>query len=198
MQPDKSDSRAARVERLLTSRRDVSADKRRRAITACERLLHAGTPITAARVARDAGVSTWLMYNALDVRQALDEARETQRREGFVAQRSPVRSSVSPDSLRTDVALAREENGRLKAELARLQRRFEQQLGVELESASIPEMMERIREVEILNSKLSRQVTTRDEQIIHLEARTRDLENEVEAKTEALRAMMFARNTGSN
>ncbi|MFJ9683778.1 hypothetical protein ACIRP2_38055 [Streptomyces sp. NPDC101194] len=47
---------------LAQARRRDSIDKRRRVLTAIERLEHDGTPITHTAVARTAGVSTWLTY----------------------------------------------------------------------------------------------------------------------------------------
>lgn len=62
---------------LRAARAKDSADKRRRALTAIHALEAAGTPITAAAVARTAGVSTWLVYTD-GLREQLDAARRRQ------------------------------------------------------------------------------------------------------------------------
>ena len=69
-----------------------------------------GAPITAAAVATAAGVSTWLVY-ADGIREHLDAARHRQsppqrRRQ---RRRPPATTPATPASLRTDLAVAREE-----------------------------------------------------------------------------------------
>ena len=68
---------ADRTAGLRAARAKDSHDKRRRALAAIDALQAADTPITAAAIARAAGVSTWLLYTD-GVREHLDAARRRQ------------------------------------------------------------------------------------------------------------------------
>jgi hypothetical protein len=103
---------------LRAARTQDSHDKRRRALTAINALEAAGTPITAAAVARAAGVSTWLLYTD-GVREHLDAARRRQAQTSSGPPRAVAptdQAPLTPASLRTDLALARAEISRLRAE----------------------------------------------------------------------------------
>ena len=190
-----TDARDARVQRLRATRARDSEDKRTRALEACARLFAAGTEVTHARVAREAQVSSWLTYNARAVREAIEGARTAQLQTGITPARSLQDGNrISYDSLRTDLALSREDNQKLRAEVSRLKVRLQQRLGAEIEETSATELLERLRELQTQSTILNRKVATRDSRIATLEARVAELEVELEAKTEVLRAMMFAAN----
>ena len=98
---------------------------------AIEALEAAGAPITAAAVATAAGVSTWLVY-ADGLENHLDAARQRQAARPPSPPRT-TRAQVTPDSVHTDLAIARAEIRRLRAEHDKLRSRLRLQLGAEIE-----------------------------------------------------------------
>lgn len=108
----------ARTSGLRAARAKDSQDKRRRVIAAVQALEAAAVPITAAAVATAAGVSTWLVY-ADGIREHLDAARQRQSNHpGTPIPATPqgAQPSATPASLRTDLAVARAEIRRLRAD----------------------------------------------------------------------------------
>src|SRR4249919_1254171 len=100
---------------MLAARAKTSHDKRQRALAAIQALEAAGTPVTATAVATAAGVSTWLVY-ADGVREHLEAARRRQTECGHAPGpvTPPARGEpVTHASLRTDLAIARDEIRRL-------------------------------------------------------------------------------------
>ncbi|MEX2658339.1 MAG: hypothetical protein WD232_01485, partial [Acidimicrobiales bacterium] len=104
-----------------------------------------GSPITFTAVAAAADVSRWLVYSE-GVREQVEAARRRQD-----DQATPRPSSLHPDkqrrtpaSLRTDLAVAREEIRRLRAEVDRLTQRLRLQLGAEIEGPDRAQLIERV------------------------------------------------------
>jgi Family of unknown function (DUF6262) len=98
---------------MIDARRRDSDTKRARVQATLEQMLREGTPITFAAVARQAKVSTWLVY-APGIRETIDDARTRQH--------TPEAPEPEPTSkvrdLATDLALARAEITKLRAERA--------------------------------------------------------------------------------
>ena len=97
---------------LRAARAQDSADKRRRALATIHALEAAGTPITVSAVANAAAVSTWLVY-ADGVREHLDTARRRQAEHANTPASTAApgdQAPVTPAGLRTDLALARDED----------------------------------------------------------------------------------------
>ena len=61
----------ARTDKLIAARRQVSRDKRAHTLQTLLRLAESGARISFARLAREAGVSTWLLYNSPELKQAV-------------------------------------------------------------------------------------------------------------------------------
>lgn len=194
--PDGAAGRNARVERLRVVRAQDSRAKRTMAVATTKDLLDAGIRVSFARVAREARVSTWLVYNVPEIRNAISGAIEAQQRDGITPPRpqTPVRNQTS-ESLRTDLALSREEIRALREEVAKLRRRLQLKLGAEAEGATNSELLTRVQEVEGVNATLSSSLAERDTRIQSLVEGRVTLEAELEGKTEALRRMMFTTNT---
>lgn len=190
--------REARVSRLQAARTDDSRLKRQRALETCAALLANGIQVTFTRVARESRVSTWLVYNAPEVKAAVRAAIDQQSKNGLTGTPERVAQPASVASLRTDLALTREDNKRLRDQVNNLNRRLEQQLGLEIEGASTAELMDRIRELEDVTAKQSRQLAARDTSDADSALRLQELERELESKNELIRSMMFARNTSQN
>ncbi|MFK0022632.1 hypothetical protein [Streptomyces sp. NPDC090798] len=88
-----------------------------------------GDRITFAGVARAANVSTWLTY-ADGVREHIESAIQQQQSR---RPQSATTAQTSPAGLRTDLALAREEIRRLRADRDQLQRTVRRHLGHQLD-----------------------------------------------------------------
>jgi hypothetical protein len=185
---------ADRTAGLRAARAEDSASKRRRAHEAIDTLEAAGTPVTATAVANAAGVSTWLIY-ADGLREHLDQAR---RRQALPAP-SPARQLAgqappTPASLRTDLALARDEIRRLRADNDKLRRRLRLQLGAEIDGPSRAELTTRAADLETVNRQLLAERDARTTEAEHVQRRIRDLEDDLTAARESLRRVIKEQN----
>ncbi len=174
---------------MLAARAKASRDKRQRALAAIQALEAAGTPITATAVAATAGVSTWLVY-ADGVREQLQAARRRQ------AGREPGPSTAAPPghgepvshaSLRTDLAAAREEIRRLRADRDKLRARLRLQLGAEIEGPGRAELIARVASLEATSRQLAAEHDACAAEASHAQHRIRELEDELTAARESLR-----------
>jgi hypothetical protein len=181
-----------RTQAMLAARAKDSQDKRGKALAAIQSLEAAGTPVTATAVATAAGVSTWLVY-ADGVREHVQAARRRQ------AANAPAHSgpSVAPGgepvtqaSLRTDLAVARQEIRRLRAEHDKLRGRLRLQLGAEIEGPEKAELITRIASLEEAARRLAAERDARAAEASHAEHRIRELEDELTAARESLRRVI--------
>lgn len=180
---------------LRAARAEDSASKRRRAREAIDALEAAGTPITAAAVANAAGVSTWLLY-ADGVREYLDQARRRQALPAAGPARAPAgHAPVStPASLRTDLALARDEIRHLRAGNDKLRHRLRLQLGAEIDGPTRAELTTRVADLETANRQLIAERDARTAETSDAARRIRDLEDDLTAARESLRRVIKERN----
>jgi Family of unknown function (DUF6262) len=180
---------ATRTQAMLTARAKDSHDKRQRALAAIQALEAAGTPVTATAVATAAGVSTWLVY-ADGVREQLQAARRRQagREPGPSTAGPPGRGEpVTQASLRTDLAVARDEIRRLRAERDKLRTRLRLQLGAEIEGPDRAELIARAATLEASCRQLAAERDARAAEASHAQHRIRELEDELTAARESLR-----------
>lgn len=186
-----------RVDALRVARARDSQDKRRRVLDALQALENTGTPITAARLAAAAGVSAWLVY-ADGVREHVDAARRRQAEHD-----SPPTSAVpttgrepaSMASLRTDLAVARAEIRRLRAEGDKLRNRLRLHLGAEIEGPERAELIARVAELETNARHLIVERNARAAEADHTRRRVRELEDDLTAARESLRRIIRETNT---
>ena len=182
----------ARVAALKAARAKDSELKRRRALTALEAMEASGASITFTAVANAAEVSTWLVY-APGVREHIDAAR------GRQANNSPAptpsgKPPTTPASLRTDLAIAKDQIKTLRAERDKLQQRLRLQLGAEIEAPDRAHLTARVADLEALNRRL---VVERDARTIEADTAKRhvaELEDELSAARESLRRVMKSQN----
>lgn len=186
----------ARTAALRAARAQDSARKRQQALTAIDALEAAGSPITFSAVANAAAVSTWLVY-AEGVREHVDAARQRQAdHETPRPCRPPDTQRTTPDSLRTDLAVARQEIARLRAERDKLAQRLRLQLGAEIEGPDRLQLIARVGDLETVNRRL---VAERDALAIEATTATRrigDLEDDLTAARESLRRVIKDQNRG--
>jgi hypothetical protein len=182
---------------LRAARRQDSTDKRQRARDAIAALEAAGTPITAAAVASTAGVSTWLIYSS-GLREHLDGARRRQRRRTV----NPVAAATeqaqpAPASLHTDLALARDQIRRLRAERDQLRHRLRLQLGAELDGPDRGELITRLADMENLTRQLLAERDTRAAEANTAQQRITELEDDLTAARDSLRQVIKSQNRAS-
>ncbi|PZG19950.1 hypothetical protein C1J01_10875 [Nonomuraea aridisoli] len=157
-------------------------------------MLDAADPITFAAVARQAKVSTWLVY-AEGVREHIEQAMKRQADAPLHEQRAGL--TASPASLRTDLELARDQIKQLRAERDKLRGNLRLQLGQQLEEISSKGMAERIDELAIANQRLAmdnQQAADANEQ---LKGRIAELEEELAAARASLRRVLRETNRPS-
>ena len=186
----------ARTAALHAARAKDSTLKRQRALAAIEALEAVGSPITFTAVAKTAAVSTWLVY-AEGIREHVDAARQRQADLGKPrASRPSDNQRTTPASVRTDLAVARQEIGRLRAERDNLTRRLRLQLGAEIEGPDRLQLITRVGDLEAANRKL---VAERDALAVEAITATRkvsELEDDLSAARESLRRVIKDQNRG--
>lgn len=186
---------SARTAGLRASRAKDSHDKRARALAAVKTLEAAGVAVTFAAVAETAGVSTWLVYSE-GIREHIDAGRRRQadRPRRLEAPRSS--QQATPASLRTDLAIARDQIGQLRAERDKLRSRLRLQLGAEIDGPDRAQLIARVGELESHNRQL---VAERDARTIETEVtrrQVRELEDDLTAARESLRRVIRTENRG--
>jgi hypothetical protein len=180
---------ADRTTGLRAARAKDSADKRERARAAIDALEAAGTPITAAAIARTAGVSTWLIYTD-GLREHLDAARHRQARaaDGPPRQTGPEDPAPpTPAGLRTDLALARAEIRRLREDNDKFRQRLRLQLGAELDRPDPAQLVTRVAELESQTRQLLAERDARATEAHQAQHRVAELEEDLTAARESLR-----------
>ncbi|HEX9353743.1 MAG TPA: DUF6262 family protein [Streptosporangiaceae bacterium] len=180
----------SRAQAMLAARAKDSAGKRRRAREAIDALQAAGTPVTASAVAKAAGVSTWLLYTD-GLREHLDAARRRQAQLSSSPARAAGEQALpAPASLRTDLALARDEIRRLRAERDNLRRRLRLQLGAEIDGPDPAELITRVADLESAARQLLAERDARTAEASHAQRRIRELEDDLTAARESLRRVI--------
>ena len=137
----------SRTDKLIAARQQVSRDKHERTLTAVHRLLQSGMRISFAGVAREAGVSTWLLYNSPELKQAIRTGMQRQP-QPEPPTTSRAQSHPAPDGLRTDLELARHEIAVLRRSERKLRDRLQRTLGAEIEQIDRSELVARIADLE--------------------------------------------------
>lgn len=180
---------------LRAARAKDSTDKRNRALAAIHALETAGTPITAAAIARAAGVSTWLLYTD-GIREHLDAARRRQASTTHPphASKPADQAPPTPAGLRTDLALARAEIRRLRTEHDKLRQRLRLQLGAEIDGPDRAELITRVADLESLTRQLLTERDARTTEAELAQRRIRELEDDLTAARESLRRVIKTHN----
>jgi chromosome segregation ATPase len=154
-------------------------------------MIESGEPISFPAVARRANVSVSLLYSHADLAGRISDTRDRQRQAGIErAWRLPARTLVTEQSLRADLANAREQARQLGEEAAILRNRLAHQLGAEadiargrLTSPLLDQLEDRAAELEADNHRLR-------ESVSQLGAEVRDLSETLEAARAMNRELM--------
>ena len=179
----------SRARAMLAARAKASHDKRQRVLAAVQALEAAGTPVTQAAVATAAGVSTWLVY-ADGVREHVQAARQRQTQRGHAPEPAPPPARGEPvtqASLRADLAVARNEIRRLRAESDKLRGRLRLQLGAEIDGPDRADLIARLAALEAASRQFAAERDARAAEASHAQRRVRELEDELTAARESLR-----------
>lgn len=176
---------------LRAARAKDSQHKRQRVLATIEALETAGVPITAAAVASTAGVSTWLVH-ADGLRHHLDAARRRQADRPPATTEDPV--PVTPDSVHTDLVIARAEIRRLRADNDKLRGRLQLQLGAEIEGPERAQLIDRVANLDDINRRLVAERDARTAELGVAARRTRELEDDLTAARDSLRKLIKEQN----
>lgn len=182
--------RQGRPDLLRQARRRDSLTKRQRVLTTLQRMERDRAPVTFAAVAREANVSTWLVY-ADGVREHIDATRQRQAAQPIRDQHTGLTPTAA--SLTTDLALARQEIKELRTERDNLRTNLQHQLGRQLDQLTHQHLIERIDELTQHNQQLTAQNRDLDTRNDQLQRRTTELEDDLTAARTSLRRMI--RNT---
>ena len=176
---------------LRRARRQDGRIKRQRALEAITVMESTGEPVSFPAVARQAGVSVSLLYADAELAGRIAAARDRQRQAGRDrAWQLPTRSLVTVQSLRAELANAKDQARRLSEEVTLLRERLARQLGADAEVArgralapALDELEQRAAELEADNHRLR-------EHIAQLEADSRELAETLDAARAMNRELM--------
>lgn len=174
-----------RVDAMVAARRADSQTKRAAVLAAIDELACEAAPITVASVARRAKVSTWLVYTP-ELKAGVAAARA--RRAGEPAK------TPTPAALATDLALARAEISRLRAERDRQSHQLRLALGARVDQLNKADLAERVDELTRHNRQLSAELAQAQGDALRLQARATELEDDLTAARTSLRRMIRAEN----
>jgi len=176
---------------MIDARRRDSDVKRARVHTALDQMLQENEPISFAAVARVAHVSTWLVY-APGIRESVEQARAQQQRPRQNDGESP--TATSDRGLQTELALARAEIARLRAERDQQQRQLRRALGARLDDLAKADLVSRVDELTRHNSEQAAALTRQQADNQTLKARVTELEDDLAAARTSLRRMIHDQN----
>jgi Family of unknown function (DUF6262) len=142
----------ARTTKLVAARQRASRDKHDHTLRTLDRLQQSGARISFTAVAREAGVSTWLVYNNPELKRAITDAMKHPPRHDEPPR--PAESPTSQASLRTDLELARHEITVLRRSERKLRERLQRTLGAEIEQIDRSELVAHIADLETLVTNL--------------------------------------------
>jgi aryl carrier-like protein len=170
-----------RTHALHEAKRADSRRKHDRAIATVKRLVDSGSRVSFARVAREANVSTWLVYNSAELKATIQDAIDQQNTEGLKQAPARPATAASNASLSTDLALARAELKTLKQERDTLRRRIERVLGDEVREVDRGQLVERINELEHLLRTAHTDLADSTKTVAALTEQTQELTEQLDA-----------------
>lgn len=173
---------------MIDARRRDSDTKRARVSATLEHMQNQDTPITFASVARQATVSTWLVY-APGICELIGEARDRRSRRG-----SAPRDQGLARGLETDLALARAEIRKLRAERKQQQQQLRLALGARIDNLAKADHIARVEELTHATEELSAAAENYRRNNDTLHARVAELEDDLAAARTSLRRMIRTEN----
>lgn len=189
-----STARRTPVDALREARRRDSEVKRGRVLRAIDALKDSGAPITFAAVAREAGVSDWLV-RADGVREHVEAAMKGQAR-GARARRT-AGAGASAASLATDLELARAQVRALREERDSLKRAVQRDLGARLDQQGVRSATQQIGDLQAEVQTVKDELAAAHAENAALKRQLADAQDEVVAVREAGRQMFKSINRPS-
>jgi chromosome segregation ATPase len=178
-------------EALRRARRQVSRAKRERAADAVAVMENEAAPINFPAVARRAGVSVSLLYADVALSSRIATAKDRQRQAGNTRTgRLPARSLVTEESLRTELANAKERARRLAEEVGALRERLSRHLGAAGDIAWGEALSPLVDQLEQRNAELEADNHRHQKRISQLEGEIRDLNENLDAARAVNRDLM--------
>jgi hypothetical protein len=153
-------------------------------------MLHRGDPVSFAAVAKAAGVSHWLVYSQ-GLREHIETARTQQ--DGKPRRDRQTGLSLSTASLTTDLALARAETSKLRAERDHLKAALQRCLGDQLDQLPNQCLVNRVDELTQHNQRLTADTERLQEANETMRHRLEEAEEDLAGARTALRRMMHQR-----
>lgn len=176
---------------LRRARRHDGRTKRQHADDMITAMEASGDPITFPGVARRAGVSTSLLYGDPQLAGRIAAARDRQRQAGQDRAWSlPARSLVTEQSLRAELANAKEQNRRLAEEIKLLRERLCRQLGADADLARGEALGPTLDQVEHRAAELEADNHRHRARIAELETDRRELTETLDAARAMNRELM--------
>jgi DNA repair exonuclease SbcCD ATPase subunit len=176
---------------LRRARRADARLKRQQALEAIDAIETSGEPVNFPAVARRANVSVSFLYADHELAGRIAASRDRQRQAGEDrAWQLPARSLVTEQSLRVELANAKDQVRRLTEELAALRRRLARQLGAEADAARGLALAPALDELEQHAAELEAENHRQREHIARLEAEGRELADTLEAARAMNRELM--------
>ncbi len=183
---------------LRQARRRDGRVKRQRAMEAMGAMEASGEPISFPAVARRATVSVSLLYGDAELAGRIATARERQRQAGRDrAWQLPARSLVTEQSLRTELANAKDQIRRLSEEVTLLRERLTRQLGAQADVAHGRALAPMLDQLEERASELETEKHELHKRIAQFEAEAREMAETLEAARSMNRELMSELNRRS-
>lgn len=171
---------------MVQQRKKESKTKRQAVLATIDAMQRTNTPITVADVARNAGVSPWLVRQP-PLLEHVRKAQTSQAGGGPTAERTP-NPTTGPVLVERD--LLRKENQRLRHELQRHQRRISELLGDQLDGTDAHSQSIRVQELTDQNAILAGQASEAIQQIHQLRQNVEALSSDLEAAHTVNRSLM--------
>ena len=167
----------SRSDKLAQARKRDSTIKRTRSVGTVNKMLDAGQRVSFTAVARQAQVSTWLLYNVPDLKQVVQHAIEKQAQ--TVMPPNGTKAATPASISITELALAREEIKELRAENGKLIKRLRTTLGTELDRVDRQDLIEQIHELRTAAEQARHERDASSDLANQLRDRVAELEEEV-------------------
>ena len=184
---------------LRRARRQDGRIKRQRALEAITVMESTGEPVNFPAVARQAGVSVSLLYADAELAGRIAAARDRQRQAG--RDRSwqlPARSLVTVQSLRAELANAKDRARRLSEEVTLLRERLGRDLGAAADVARGRALAPALDELEQRAAELEAENHRQRERVAQLEADSSELAETLGAARAMNRELMSELNRRSD
>jgi chromosome segregation ATPase len=176
---------------LIKARRRDGQTKRARADRTLQEMIESGEPVTFAALARRAGVSVSMLYANQVLAARVSEVRDRQRQAGPTrAWRLPARSLVTEQSLRTELANAKEQVRQLHVEVAVLRERIARSLGAEADLARGRAAASLLDQIEDRAAELESENATLRRRVVEVEAEASEMAESLAAARTANRDLM--------